>query len=283
MSKTAFNAERGKSILKFDPDALVIELDETKPLYQRRGREPADEAMVASIKTTGVIEPVIVVRGDDGRPYVAAGTRRTIAARAANKELKKEGLPPKFIPAVYRDEKGAEGIALKIIENAQRLDLTISQRAEEARLALASGYTEGQVAGWFGVSVSTIQNWREVAHLHPTVQKALDAGAVRLNDAVRQIGKLPRAEQPAALGKVQEARPTRAARKASGEKTVRTVTPMARLKRFEQFADEAGRTEPLPHDVLLFVGWLRGEQSDKHLIHAFPVLAGMFEKRKAAR
>src|SRR3954462_5578887 len=130
-TKTAFGAQRGKTVLLFDPEELVIELRPTEPLYQRRGLEAPDEAMVATIKTTGVIEPVIVVRGEDGRPYVAAGTRRTVAARLANKELKKEGLPTKLIPAVYRDEKGAEGIALKIIENSQRLDLTISQRAEE--------------------------------------------------------------------------------------------------------------------------------------------------------
>jgi ParB family chromosome partitioning protein len=277
-TKTAFGAERGKSILKFDPEELAIELDQTKPLYQRRGHEPPDPAMVATIRSTGVIEPVVVVRGDDGRPYVAAGARRTIAARAANKELKKEGLPTKLIPAVYRDEKGAEGIGIKIIENALRKDLAISEKAEEARLALAAGYEESQVAEWFGVSESTIHNWREVAHLHPTVQKALDAGTVRLNDAVRQIGKLPKAEQPTALAKVQEAKPTRAAKKASGEKTKRVVTPLARLKRLEDFID--AERAVVPTDVIMLAGWLRGEVEDKHLVGALPRLAGMFENGK---
>lgn len=280
-TKVAFGAERGKSILKFDPEDLVVELDETKPLYQRRGLEPPDENMVATIKSTGVIEPVIVVRGDDGRPYVAAGARRTIAARAANKELRKEGLPTKFIPAVYRDEKGSEGISVKIIENAQRKDLAISERAEEARLALAAGYEESQVAEWFGVSVSTIHNWREVAHLHPTVQRALDAGAVRLNDAVRQIGKLPKTEQPAALAKVQEAKPTRAAKKANGEKTTRTVTPLARLKKLEAFID--AERVVVPTEVIMLAGWLRGEVEDEHLVGALPRLGGMFDGAKPRR
>jgi ParB/RepB/Spo0J family partition protein len=173
-TKTAFGAQRGKSVLLFDPEDLIIELDETKPLYQRRGLEAPDEAMVATIKTTGVIEPVIVVRGEDGRPYVAAGTRRTVAARLANKELKKEGLPTKLIPAVYRDEKGAEGIALKIIENSQRLDLTISQRAEEARLALAAGYDEGQVAGWFGVSKRVVSPMARLRRLETFLDDSRD-------------------------------------------------------------------------------------------------------------
>jgi ParB/RepB/Spo0J family partition protein len=283
-SKTAFGAGRGKSILLFDPDALHIETDPAKPLYQRRASDPPDAAMVASIMERGVIEPVVVVRGEDGAPVLAAGTRRTIAAREANKQLRKAGQPPKLIPAVYRDEKITEALALKIIENAQREDLPLTAKAEEARLALTAGYSEEQVAGWFGVSVATIGNWRELAHLHPSVQKSLDAGTVRLVDAVRRIGKLPKTEQPAALSKLEIERPTRAARKAAGQKPngKAEVRPAVRLRRFEAFADE-NRHEPLPHELLMFVGWLRGEVSDKALAHRFPVLAGMFEKRKEAK
>lgn len=278
-TKTAFGAGRGKPILKFDPEDLRVELDPTKPLYQRRGIEPPDPAIVASIKAHGVLQPVLVVRGEDGDPYVVDGTRRTIAARAANRELKREGLPSKQIPAIYRDEKGAEGLIVKIVTNAQRKDLAITARAEEARLALAQGYSEEQVAGWFGVSPGTIKAWVEIPHLHPTVQKALDAGTVRVADAVRTVGKLPRAEQPAALSKIETERPTRAARKASGEKPngKRPPTPARRLKQVGAFVDEhPGSMHP---SVLMFVAWLDGDVKDAQLVATFPDLAGMFETK----
>jgi ParB family transcriptional regulator, chromosome partitioning protein len=284
MSKTPFDAERGKSILKFDPEDLAIELDPTKPLYQRRGTEPAIDEMVASIKARGVIVPIIIVRGEKDRPYVAAGARRTIAARAANKELKAEGLPPKLIPAVFRDEKGAEGISLKIIENAMRRDLPLTAKAEEARLAITAGYSEAQVAEWFGVSASTIKNWAEVPHLHASVQKALDAGTVRLVEAIREVGKLPKGEQPAALSKLEAERPTRAAKKAAGTKTKRQVTPVARLRRLEGFLDE--HPGSLPDDAAVMLTWLRGDLTDRNLAAQFGGLAPMFEKaakRKGVR
>jgi len=287
MPKTPFSAERGPGTLKFDPDELVIELDPTRPLYQRRGEEPPDAEMVATIKSHGVIEPILVVRGDDGRPYVAAGARRTVAARQANRELKKEGLPPKLIPAVFRGEKGAEGIALKIIENAIRKDLPLTARAEEARLALGAGYSEAQVATWFGVSTATIKNWTEIPHLHASVQKALDAGTVRLTDAVREIGALPKGEQQAALSKIEAERPTRAARKARGEQPngKGPMTPVRRLRRLEAFLDE--HPGSLPEKPMLLLTWLRGGVSDKSLASTFDGLAAMFEakggKRKGAR
>ena len=282
-TKTAFGADRGKPVLKFDPDDLRIELDPTKPLYQRRGTEPPDPAIVASIKAHGVLQPVLVVRGDDGDPYVVDGTRRTIAACAANRELKAAGLPTKQIPAIYRDEKGAEGLIVKIVTNAQRKDLSITARAEEARLALAQGYSEDQVAGWFGVSAGTIKAWAEIPHLHPTVQKALDAGTVRVVDAVRTVGKLPKAEQPAALSKIETDRPTRAARKASGEKPngKRPPTPSRRLKQVEAFVDEhPGSMHP---SVLMFVAWLGGGVKDAQLVATFPDLAGMFNAKNSKR
>lgn len=291
MSKVPFGAKRS-DLLKFDPADLYIETNPQHPLYQRRAKEPPDEALVQSIMAEGVIVPILVIRGPDGKPWVEAGTRRTIAAREANKRLKAKRQEPKLVPAVYRDDKPNEGIGAKLIENALRQDLSISQRAEEVRLALKSGYQEEQIAVWLGCSVATIQNYRVLAQSHADVQKAVDEGTVRLNDAVRVLGRLAEDEQPAALKKLQRENPTRKAKKEerakngngqAGEKKPVVLSPARRLRKLSDLLVESPQLVPV--EVLPIFDWLRGATTDDQLKEAIPALAAVFvfDRKKKAK
>lgn len=284
MSRVPFGAKRS-DLLKFDPSDLYIETNPKHPLYQRRAKEPPDEALVESIMETGVLVPILVIRGPDGKPWVQAGTRRTIAAREANRRLKAKRQEIKLVPAVYRDDKADEGIGAKLIENALREDLSLSQRAEEVRLALKAGYEEEQIARWLGCSVATIQNYRTLAQCHGDVQAAIDDGSVRLNDAVRVLGKLAENDQPAALKKLQKEKPTRAAKKEerekSGTKGPVQVSPVRRLKKFKAFGAEKEDADVL--SVMTVLGWLEGALGDAVLIQRFPGAAGFFDEEAKAK
>jgi ParB family chromosome partitioning protein len=279
-TKAAFEAKRGNHFV-FDPEKLVIASDPDHPLYDPRGAEQPDPVMVAGIKAVGVIEPVGIIKDTRGRPLVVFGRRRVINARQANRELKAEGLPIKLVPALYRHDTEREAVANMIRENAHRKDEATSAKAEKARRAMTMGYDEDQVAEFFAVSVATLRNWLGVAALHPTVKLAVDDRRVRLNDAVRTIGKVAMEDQPAALAKIEAEKPTRKTRKASGQKLERQITPVSRLKRLEAFVDTAPTA--LPRDSLLLLGWLRGETTDQQLATSFPELGAMFGAGQADR
>lgn len=277
----AFEAKRG-TIFMFDPEDLILIDDKDHPLFDPRALEPPRSSMVASIKARGVLQPILVVRGPKGEPIVAAGRRRTVNAREANRQLKAEGLPPKQVPAVFRREEGAESIALMVIENSHREDESVTARAEKARRAITAGYSEVQVAELFGVTAATVRAWMYVGNLHPKVREALDAGTVRVTDAVRELAKLPKGEQAEALEKLQEERPTRKARReaaANGAPVERKPAPVTPAKRLK-WIEEAVNADPgvLSASAITLVQWISGVVTDDSLARQWPGLASVVRR-----
>ncbi|MDO8582023.1 MAG: ParB/RepB/Spo0J family partition protein, partial [bacterium] len=72
------------------------------------------QGMVASIRTYGILQPLVVTPREGGAYEIVAGERRFRAAR----EL---GL--KTVPAIIREAKELEKLELALIENIQREDL----------------------------------------------------------------------------------------------------------------------------------------------------------------
>ncbi|MBA7522332.1 Nucleoid occlusion protein [subsurface metagenome] len=93
------------------------------------GEDEEIQELAASIKSIGVIEPIIVVRKDDAFSLVA-GHRRIAAAAAA-------GLAE--IPAIIRDGTEAENAAVTFAENFFSVDLTPVERAAAIRECLDNG------------------------------------------------------------------------------------------------------------------------------------------------
>lgn len=282
MSKTALDAPRGNYFL-MDPDDLVVITDRSHPLFDPRALEPPDADLVASIRIHGVDKIIKAVKDGD-RAIVVDGRRRTIAAREAKRLNVKEGGPaPRVKVDLHRgDERSA--VARMVLGNFSPKEESLIAKARKAQTLFGLNYPEQEIGLLFGTSASTVRNWLALLETHGDVQKAVAAGTARLVDAVRVVAKLPRAEQPAALSKLEAEKPTRAARKATGTKAKRTVTPVARLRRLEAFLDE--RPGSLPTDITVVLSWLRGDLTDRFLASQFGGLAPMFEakgKRKAAR
>ena len=148
---------------------LPVELIGPNPYQPRRAFD--EEALVGladSIRTRGVIQPVLVRPLPDGRYELVAGERRWRAARLAELET---------IPAVIRHHDDAASIELALIENMVREDLN---PVEEARACLALveelGLTREEIGLRVGRSRVAVSNLMRLLDLPDEVLALLEAG-----------------------------------------------------------------------------------------------------------
>jgi ParB family chromosome partitioning protein len=115
--------------------AIPIEQVHPNPNQPRRFIDPQGlDELTESIRSRGVLQPIIVKRDGDGY-LIMAGERRYRAARAA-------GL--RTLPAIVRDDDPSE---IALIENLQREDLTALEEAEGLGAMVARyGYTHQALA-----------------------------------------------------------------------------------------------------------------------------------------
>jgi ParB family chromosome partitioning protein len=150
-----------------DVELKQIELDKIKPgKYQPRRHFDSTELeeLSASIKTNGVIQPVIVRKVGNGYELIA-GERRYRASIMA-------GL--KTIPTIVRDFSDKEALAISLIENIQRKDLNVIEESKGyKRLIDEFKLTHEDLAAVTSRSRSHITNILRLLKLHPDVQEML--------------------------------------------------------------------------------------------------------------
>jgi ParB family chromosome partitioning protein len=143
--------------------------------------EPLEE-LAASIRTQGLIQPVVVRRIAPGRFELIAGERRWRAATKA-------GLAE--IPALVRDIPDQAAIAMALIENIQREDLSALEEAQAlARLIEEFALTHQQAADAVGRSRAAVSNLLRLLDLPGEVRRLLDEGLLDMGHA-RALGTLP--------------------------------------------------------------------------------------------
>ncbi|MDQ1829994.1 ParB/RepB/Spo0J family partition protein [Massilia scottii] len=151
--------------------------------YQPRTRmdEGALNELAASIKTQGIMQPVLVRPiGQDTltgalRYEIIAGERRFRAAQLA-------GLND--IPVLVRDVDDQAAAAMALIENIQREDLNPLEEAQGIhRLISDFNFTHEQAATAVGRSRSAVSNLLRLMNLAAPVQTMLMAGDVDMGHA----------------------------------------------------------------------------------------------------
>jgi ParB family transcriptional regulator, chromosome partitioning protein len=180
------------------PSALpVAQLQAGK--YQPRTRmdEGALNELAASIKSQGVMQPVLVrpVGGSNGstRYEIIAGERRFRAAQLAGLEE---------IPVLVRDVDDQAAAAMALIENIQREDLNPLEEAQGiARLISDFDFTHEQAANAVGRSRSAVSNLLRLVNLAAPVQTMLMAGDIDMGHA-RALLALERAAQITAANQI---------------------------------------------------------------------------------
>jgi len=125
---------------------ISIEKIDPNPQQARSELGNMDELM-ASIKSKGILEPILV-RPRENRYEIIAGERRYVAA-------KNVGL--KEIPCIEMDVEDNEAMELALIENLQRKDLDAFEEAHGLKSLIdVYGYTHSQISEKIGKARSTI-------------------------------------------------------------------------------------------------------------------------------
>lgn len=136
--------------------------DEDQP---RHDFDPeALEALAASIREHGVLQPIVVTK-EDGKYKIVAGERRWRASKIAGLEK---------IPAIVRTLDSQNRLELSIIENAQREDLNAIELATAyAKLQTQFNLSTGDIAVKVGKSESSVQNTMRLLNLPEEAKKTM--------------------------------------------------------------------------------------------------------------
>jgi ParB family transcriptional regulator, chromosome partitioning protein len=164
---------------------------EPNPFQPRTRMEPARlEELAASIRESGVVQPILARPIASGRYQIIAGERRWRAAQAA-------GLGT--VPITLREVPDEKLLELALVENIQREELTPLEEAQAFhRLQEELHLTQEEVARRVGRERSTIANTLRLLRLPAKVRELLAEGRVDAGHA-RALLALERAEQQVEL------------------------------------------------------------------------------------
>jgi ParB family chromosome partitioning protein len=142
---------------------------------RRTFTEPELAELAASLKSSGLLQPITVRAQPGGGWELVAGERRL---RAAGR------LGWSEIPAVVRDFDDRAMLTLALVENLQRSDLNPLEEAEGyQRLIDEFGLTQQQVADAVGKDRTTITNLLRVLTLQPAVRAMVERGHITAGHA----------------------------------------------------------------------------------------------------
>jgi ParB family transcriptional regulator, chromosome partitioning protein len=204
----------------------ILKLHQLKPgRYQPRTR--MDESSLAelaqSIKSQGLMQPVLVRPLGAGSYEIIAGERRVRAAGIAGME---------DVPVLVRDVPDEAAAVMSLVENIQREDLNPLEEAQGLqRLIDEFRLTHDQAAQAVGRSRSAASNLMRLLNLTDSVQKLLMNGALEMGHA-RALLSLVAAEQILCANEI-------VAKRLSVRETERLVA-----KRIEGSASTGKRPQP---------------------------------------
>jgi ParB family chromosome partitioning protein len=152
--------------------------------YQTRYHFDSDAMtdMAESIRATGVVQPIVVRPGAEGRYVLILGERRCRASKQAGKTT---------IPAIVRRVSDQQAAEMTVVENLQRQDLNCMEQAEAfGKLSQTFGMTQEQIGQRVGLSRESVSNYMRLLKLPGSVMQYLLDGALGFSEA-RELLKLP--------------------------------------------------------------------------------------------
>ena len=153
-------------------------IDHIKP-NPKQPRQHFDEAalhaLATSIKTSGMMQPIVVRTAKAGHFEIIAGERRWRAAQIA--ELQ-------FVDVIVRDVDDRTAAQFSLVENLQREDLNPMERAEAfQRLIQEFNLTHQEIADSIGLDRTSITNHLRLNDLDDATKNALRSGGLTLGHA----------------------------------------------------------------------------------------------------
>ena len=140
-------------------------IDATEGPRKTLEKEPLDE-LVASIAQHGVLQPLVVEPGEEGRYRLQIGRRRLAAARMAGLET---------VPALVLDSPlgPEESLEVRLVENLHREDLDPIDEAEAYAALREMDIKVSEIARRVGKSRPYVSHAMRLLRLHPKVRAAV--------------------------------------------------------------------------------------------------------------
>ena len=140
---------------------------------RRHFDEEALQALAGSLQEKGVLQPVLVRPGPDGKYELSAGERRWRAAKIAGLQS---------IPALVSHHDDLAALEIALIENLAREDLNPVEEARAfATLVNEFGLTQEQVGQRTGRSRGAVTNMIRLLKLHEEAIELIDRGELNMS------------------------------------------------------------------------------------------------------
>ncbi len=138
------------------------------------------DELAETIRSQGIIQPLVVRVREGGGFELVAGERRWRAAQRA-------GLHQ--VPAVVREVAESQAFEMALVENLQREDLNPIEEAEGyQRLVAEFGYTQESLSARVGKDRSTVANALRLLKLPPPVRAMVIEGRLNMGHARALLG-----------------------------------------------------------------------------------------------
>jgi len=155
-----------------------LPIEQLKPGKYQPRKDMSNEALIElanSIKSQGIIQPIVVRQTDYEEYEIIAGERRWRAAQIAGLDR---------VPCLVKDVPDESAVAIALIENIQREDLNAMEEAIALeRLLIEFELTHQEVADVVGKSRTTVSNLLRLNNLNNEVKTFLEHGDIEMGHA----------------------------------------------------------------------------------------------------
>ncbi len=173
---------------------IPVEQIDPSPNQPRKNFARADmEELINSVRTNGIIQPLILIKKEQGRYEIIAGERRWRSAKII-------GL--KTVPSLVRAINVNKKLEIALLENIQRKDLNAIEKARAyQRLIDEFNLTQENISKRLGMARATVANTLRLLRLPEVIQNAIEQEKISeghaktlssINDPVKQETLLKR-------------------------------------------------------------------------------------------
>jgi len=182
--------KEGEEIFYVSPDFIEPNPHQPRKIFSYRDLEE----LINSIRTYGIIQPLIVTKLKENKYQLIAGERRLRAAKI---------LKLKTVPVIIRTLKEAEKLEISLIENIQRKDLNPIEKARAyQRLISEFNLTQEKLAERLGKNRASVANTLRLLTLPEEIQKALEEEKITEGHAKALLSLKDRQKQKNFLSRI---------------------------------------------------------------------------------
>ena len=150
----------------------------TSNLNVRKHGPKAIDSLAASIRSVGLLQPLIVRKNTDGFEVIG-GKRRLKALEKIAHDAEPDADAPDNVPCIVIDtDDDATAIEASLAENVERLPMDELDQYTAFAALLAKGRTEDEIADAFGITPAIVRRRLALVRLIPDIHRLYRAGEI---------------------------------------------------------------------------------------------------------